>query len=56
MHFIQPHHLGNVSVDAETYVQQENFFRGFSTHNLLTKYFNDCAISESDHEKFIVRS
>lgn len=29
------------------------FFFLFSTRNLLTKYFNDGTISESDHEKFI---
>ena len=58
MLFIQPHHPRNVSVetldDVETYVQQEDFFGGgVSTRNLLTTYFNDGTISESDHEKFI---
>ena len=57
MRFIQPHHFRNVSVqtidDVETYVQQEDLFLGFSTGNLLTTYFNDGTISESDHEKFI---
>ena len=57
VHFIQSHHLRNVSVktidDVETYVQQQDLFLRISTHNLLTKYFNDDTISDSDHEKFI---
>ena len=57
MRFIQPHHHRNISVETidyvETYVQQEDLYLGFSTRNLLTTYFNDSTISESDHEKFI---
>ena len=34
-------------------VQQEDLPLGFSTRNLLTKYFNDGMIFESNHEKFI---
>ena len=54
MHFMQPHHLRNVSAETidhvKTYFQQEDHF--FDCQALIYWLNIDATISESDQEKF----